>query len=300
MIIQTHPWGLRGSAPAKLNLTLDVLSKRDDGYHEIDTLMVPVSLRDTIWFRPNRTRIIDFSYSWHPSGSRAASEALPRGSQNLVVKAMEAVRSLADPAVGATVHLVKRIPTESGMGGGSSDAACALVLANLGWQADLPASTLSELAAEIGSDVPFFLANQAAICRGRGERVEPIWLTSGLPIVVVKPPVGLSTAQIYDAVKINDGRRCGQRLSQRWNAGDRRNLAASMSNDLQQAATDQSPWIERMQRDMTECGCSVHQMTGSGSAYFGICQQVRHRQIVAGRLRSRGYQHVYQMQSCRQ
>jgi 4-diphosphocytidyl-2-C-methyl-D-erythritol kinase len=299
MTIHTYPWGLRGRAPAKLNLTLEVLTKRKDGYHEIESLMVPVSLYDTIDFRPNLSGQIDFTYSWQHDRRGPVAEDLPLDADNLVVQALEAVRSQVGSQVGAVVHLVKRIPTESGMGGGSSDAACALVMANRGWQAGLSIEKLSQLAAGIGSDVPFFLANQAAICRGRGEQVAPVAVQAGLRVVVVRPPVGLSTLAIYGAVKIGEGRGAAEPLARCLNRGDYRTLEKLLNNDLEKPAASQSRWIELMRRDMAECGAAAHQMTGSGSAYFGVCHHRRHQQTVAGRLRSKGYEHVYQLQSCR-
>jgi 4-diphosphocytidyl-2-C-methyl-D-erythritol kinase len=298
MIIHTYPWGLRGRAPAKLNLTLEVLSKRSDGYHEIESLLVPVNLYDTIYFRPNLTGKIDFTYSWQHSTSRKVADELPTDASNLVVQAMEAVRSLTSPQAGAAVHLVKRIPTEAGMGGGSSDAACALALANRGWNAGLTGEKLSQLAAQLGSDVPFFLVNQAAICRGRGEQVTPVATPAGLPIVVVKPPVGMSTPAIYSAVKIDQTKRSSQRLANSLTSGDHRSIRSLINNDLEKPAAAQSSWIETMRRDMAKFGCVAHQMTGSGSAYFGVCHHRRHQQTVAGRMRSQGYEQVFELQSC--
>jgi 4-diphosphocytidyl-2-C-methyl-D-erythritol kinase len=300
MIVSSYPWGFGGRAPAKLNLTLHLLSKRNDGYHEIETLMAPVNLYDTLYFRPNRSGQVDFSYSWPQDRGATCGEELPRDATNLVVRALEAVKSRTDSRAGAVVHLAKRIPTQAGMGGGSSDAACALVLANRAWRVGLADEELAEMAAEIGSDVPFFLANRAAICRGRGERVAPVSVCAGLHVVVVKPPVGLSTRQIYGAVTISGSELKSERLATCLaNGTGRKSLTELLNNDLEKPAAAQSPWIETMRRDMADCGCVASQMTGSGSAYFGICHHRRHAQAVAGRMRSKGYEQVFQLQSCR-
>ena len=298
MMIDTFPWGMRGRAPAKLNLTLEVLSRRTDGYHEIESLMVPINLYDTIYFRPNQSGQIDFTCSWELAAKRSVADDLPLDSGNLVIQALEAVRSKMDSQPGAVVHLTKRIPTESGMGGGSSDAACALVLANCSWQAGLTAAQLLVLAADIGSDVPFFLADQAAICRGRGELVTPIATQPGLPLVVVRPPVGFGTPAIYQAVEISAARCAAEPLARCLRQRDYGELKKFLNNDLEKPAADQSRWVETMRRDMADCGAVAHQMTGSGSAYFGICRHRRHQRIVAERLRHRGYEHVYRLESC--
>src|SRR5690606_4305446 len=119
---------------------------------------------------------------------------LPTDRSNLAVRAVELLQARAGIEAGATMRLVKRIPSAAGLGGGSSDAAAALMAANQAWGLNWSVSKLETLAGELGSDVPFFLTPGAAICRGRGERVEPLPRTMPLHVVVVRPPVGLSTA----------------------------------------------------------------------------------------------------------
>ena len=299
MIVRQFSWGLRGDAPAKLNLSLEVLAKRNDGFHEIETFMVPVNLYDTLYFRPNQSGQIEFSVSWQRHQRGVVEKQLPLGTDNLVVQAMEAIRARVGRSVGAAVHLSKRIPTEAGLGGGSSDAACALVVANRGWRAGLAKDDLVELAARIGSDVPFFLEGLSAICRGRGEEVEPVATRFELEVVVVKPPEGLSTPVVYREVKVQPGRGDARALVECLLSGDRRKLAQYINNDLEKPAADETPWIGRLREDMNQSGCVAHRMTGSGSAYFGICHHRRHASAVAGRMRSKGYERVYQLQCCR-
>ena len=150
---------------------------------------------------------------------------MPEGPDNLVVRAVELVRRRAGVRRGAKLLLVKRIPAAAGLGGGSSDAAAALVAANEGWRLGRSRDELADWAAELGSDVPFFLAGGPAICRGRGERVEPVAGLGALDFVVVRPPEGLSTAAVYGVVPAGSGaaNRCG-RWSMRCGeeTGDRR------------------------------------------------------------------------------
>ncbi|MDZ7617406.1 MAG: hypothetical protein U1E05_10395, partial [Patescibacteria group bacterium] len=169
-------------APAKINLFFEVLAKRADGYHEVETLMCPIDLYDTITFREDPSGQVQLSSKqvFGAGGRRRArsggtgGDVLPEGRDNLVVRAVELVRQTAGVQRGAAVRLVKRIPMAAGLGGGSSDAAAALVAANIGWDLNLGPDVLLRLAAQLGSDVPFFLAGSAAVCRGRGERIEPI------------------------------------------------------------------------------------------------------------------------------
>ena len=162
--------GIEVLAPAKLNLFLEVLAKRSDGFHEIETLMVPIGWYDiALISRPIRRRI-----SLACEQVTQSSDPVPTGDDNLVVRAVKLLRDRSGTSQGARLRLVKRIPAASGLAGGSSDAAAALVAANLGWQLNWPREQLASLAAELGSDVPFFLGRGPAICRGRGEIMEPV------------------------------------------------------------------------------------------------------------------------------
>jgi len=188
MIIRSLAGGVEVLAPAKLNLFLEVLGRRPDGYHEIESLMVAVNLHDSLTFADD------------PSGEislRCNEPTLPVGRDNLVVMAAERLKASARSVRGARIVLDKEIPAESGLAGGSSDAAATLVALDRLWDLRLPEERLRELAAEIGSDVTFFIRGPAAVCRGRGERVEPVPLKESYHFVLVRPPVGISTADVY-------------------------------------------------------------------------------------------------------
>ena len=143
--------------PAKLNLFFEVHGKRDDGYHEIETLMCPISLCDTLCFRRTSSEELELECRWG-SASQGGSgfDDVPRDDRNLVWRAIELLRRRIGVRLGAKLRLIKRIPTAAGLGGGSSDAAAALAAGNLAWNLDLSLPELTALAAEIGSDVPFF------------------------------------------------------------------------------------------------------------------------------------------------
>lgn len=195
--------------------------------------------------------------------------------------------------------LRKRIPMKAGLGGGSSDAAAALLAANAAWGLHWSLNQLADLGAEIGSDVPYFVRGGAAICRGRGERIEQVSLPARLPCVIVHPPMGLGTAEVYarldasPAWKYDSGsQRVGQLLSA-LRSGDWRLLARRLHNSLQSAADGISPWVDRLATAFGQLPFVAHQLTGSGSAYFGLCRNYREAKALASLLTSRNLGRVF-------
>jgi 4-diphosphocytidyl-2-C-methyl-D-erythritol kinase len=291
-------------APAKLNLLLEVLAKRSDGFHEIVTLMTTVNIFDTLWFTPDERGRIELSCSWAPplrtaGPLRNAGEYdsalgdLPEGTDNIVLRAVELLRDRSGAPRGAQVQLVKRIPSAAGLGGASSDAAAALTAANSAWQLGWSPQQLADLAAELGSDVPFFLGPSAAICRGRGERLEPAQGLTKLHIVVVRPPEGLSTPEVYRHCRPDQRDVPVEQLVAALRRGDLARAGGMLVNGLQESAELLSPWIGRLRREFVDTDCVAHQMSGSGTSYFGICWHARHARRVAARLRARKIGRVY-------
>ena len=176
------------SAPAKINLSLSILGKRLDGFHEIETLMVPITLADTLTLEANDAPRIAFSCS---------DTTLPCDDSNLVVRAARRFCETAGVAPALRIHLTKSIPHGAGLGGGSSDAATTLLGLNAFFGTPLMEEALHALAAELGSDVPFFLAGGASVCRGRGEIVEPVLFPYHLPLLLIKPAFGVPTPWAY-------------------------------------------------------------------------------------------------------
>jgi len=283
--------GVVVQAPAKINLFFEVLGRRPDGYHEIETLVAPIQLYDTLYFGEENTGQVRLTCQ-RPNGAATAwggwIEDLPEGPENLVVRAVERLRQRAGVRRGARLRLVKRIPTAAGLGGGSSDAAAALAAANAGWQLGWSPGALQELGSELGSDVPLFFAGGPAVCRGRGERVEPIRCLPALDFVLVRPPAGLSTAAVYQACRPAAEARSVQPLLEALARGDLAAAGRSMFNRLEEAASTLSPWIERLRGAMESADCLGHQMSGSGTCYFGLCRHARHARRVARRLQAAG------------
>ena len=296
-------------APAKLNFFLDILDRREDGYHELETLMVPIDLYDSLTMlplAPSAGHAGNIEFTLRGAGPAAG---IPDDSHNLVVRALNLLRERSGCQSGAKVELVKRIPSAAGLGGGSSDAATALELGNLVWGIHWPQTKLAELAAGLGSDVPFFLAHGAAICRGRGERVESLGATAPLHLIIAKPPTALGTADVYRALdqmpyESPSSRATGSShsvfdLAAALQRGTLTQINRWMANRLEAAAATLSPWVARLKSIFAEFDCLAHQLTGSGSAYFGVCRHAQHARRIATILRMRQVGFVYAVRSCR-
>lgn len=271
-------------APGKLNLFLEVLGRRQDGFHELETLMISVRLYDLLRFTPASAGCLELECS---SLSRSTA-TIPAGEQNLVMRAARLLQTECAPRQGVRIWLDKRIPAEAGMGGGSSDAAATLVALNLLWNLGLDSAALHALAARLGSDVNFFLDSApAAVCTGRGEQIAPIPLGGRFHFVVVKPPSGLSTKRVFQAWSDNPDRpACGiQDAAQAASRGGSRQLSRVLYNSLEVSARrlndDVAWWLNRL-RDMDVWGSG---MTGSGSACYAMCRSARQARILAQRCR---------------
>jgi 4-diphosphocytidyl-2-C-methyl-D-erythritol kinase len=307
-------------APAKLNLYLEILGRRRDGFHELETLMVPIALADSVTFTPLAPRVDGRSAEilldircCLPVRPPPATDKIPTGRANLVVKALELLRERSGCRWGADVELVKRIPSAAGLGGASSDAAAALCLANRGWQLNWSGERLAALAAEVGSDVPFFVFRRPAVCSGRGERVEPINGMAAWHFVIVKPPAALHTADVYqahddlsDAAQEDDPRSRTENPARATSvrpaaaalsSGRRPSGASWLHNRLQAAAAALSPWVARLREVFNALDCWGHQLSGSGSAYFGVCRDAKHARRLAAVLRMRQLGLVYATRS---
>ncbi len=180
-------------APAKVNLFLEVLAKRSDGYHALETLMVTAGLFDTLVLRNTAAGEVALTCS---------NPALSAGEDNLVVRAIRLLQQRTGCTRGCRMRLVKRIPMAAGLGGGSTDAAAALAGLNRLWQLGLDNDALAQLGGELGSDVPFFFHGPAGWCTSRGEIVTPVPVGGRFDLVLLCPAFGLSTAEVYRHVSV--------------------------------------------------------------------------------------------------
>jgi 4-diphosphocytidyl-2-C-methyl-D-erythritol kinase len=262
--VSATPRGLVVAAPAKLNLFLEVRGKRPDGYHDLETLMVAVDLYDTLELAATADGRITLECD--PPG-------LPTGPENLVYKAADALRRRANrPDLGAAVRLVKRIPAQAGLAGGSSDAAAAIAWLNRLWGLDLPDADLAAVAADVGSDVAFFLGGPSAWCTGRGEVVTPEPSAAQFDFVVVVPPVGLATADVYRHLTVPPQPVDGGPARAAFRAGNAAALGRFLSNRLQPPAFGLAPAVEVVYRRLAAQAPAGCLMSGSGSAVFALAR----------------------------
>ncbi|MCS6851347.1 MAG: 4-(cytidine 5'-diphospho)-2-C-methyl-D-erythritol kinase [Gemmataceae bacterium] len=250
-------------APAKVNLFLEVLAKRDDGYHEIATLMLAVSWYDTLEFKPGEPGVVRLRCD-HPT--------LSAGPDNLVLRAADRLRQRIGHPGGADIRLTKRIPLAAGLGGGSSDAAATLLGLNRLWGLGLSAHELADLGAELGSDVAFFFSTPAAWCTGRGERVTPHPVGCPLHFVLVCPPVGLSTAEVYRQVEVPREPRSGEEIGQAVADGDIAAVGQLLHNRLQPAAERLCPLVADWHARLARLQPAGVLLSGSGSSLFALCR----------------------------
>lgn len=290
-------------APAKLNLSLAVLARRADGYHELESLMVPVTLHDTLRVRaaaaPGIRLAVRFGGRLATRAGASLARDVPADATNLGVRAAVTLARDAglarDGAVpGLEIELVKRIPSGSGLGGGSSDAAAVLLGAARAWGIDVPRDRLAAIGATIGSDVPVFFAGGAAIVRGRGERVEPVPGIPALHAVIARPDEGLSTAAVYARCTPDAGLRGGaDRLARALAAGRFRRAMALMHNSLEPPARELCPAVDRLLADFARSGAPRPLLTGSGSAVFALVRTATEARRLAARLAIAGWPGVF-------
>ena len=252
--------------PAKLNLFLEVVGKRADGYHDLDTVMQAIDLCDELHVTPCEDA---------EELSLACSDPeLPTDSGNLVLRAALALREHTGCRKGARFELTKRIPMQAGLGGGSSDAAGALVGLNAAWGLGLATEELRHVAATVGSDVAFFLYGGTARCTGRGEVVEPAPAPAVFHYVLVCPGVGVSTAEAYArlASLTYPRPRASIVVLAAIADGSFEGTGKGLFNRLEDAALTVRPELREVKQRLAETGLFAGvAMTGSGSGFFGLC-----------------------------
>lgn len=301
MVVHHQGPSLVVHTPAKLNLFLKILGKRPDGYHSLETVMVSVGLYDSLVFREiksNQTLLNCHRCESLPTSGNEVYPVLSTGPDNLIVRAVQLLRKHTGCHEGVEIDLLKRIPMQAGMGGGSSDAAATLVGLNQLWGLELKSDSLHELAAQLGSDVNFFIDSPiAAICRGRGELVEPIRLPRSLAMVVVCPKTGLSTPDVFrqwsaTIRESNAIQSSATRLKRGvWSTDD------SIDNALERPAVQLNDDVRQTLDTLRHVTSGPVSMSGSGTACFAMCRSWIEAQKIARRLRSRGIGQVIPVRS---
>ncbi len=272
---------MRVLSPAKINLLLEVLGKRNDGYHELLTLMMPVTLFDVLYLEKKKEGIeLDAPGCGCPTAD------------NLVFKAAELFRRKTGLNKGITIRIDKEIPFGAGLGGGSSNAAHTLVALNKLFGTGLDESQLSEMAQEIGADCPFFIHGRPAVMGGRGDMLLADVLIEDRAYLLVIPPFGISTARLFSeykmsltnskhAFKIED-------ITEKRIAPER-----YLFNELEDNAFELHPEIKTVKVDLIRAGALGALMSGSGSAVFGVFEDAGHLEHAMFKLRKReGYKYI--------
>jgi 4-diphosphocytidyl-2-C-methyl-D-erythritol kinase len=265
-------------APAKINLTLRVVGRRADGYHLLDTVMVPVSLYDDIDIRKVRVTKKTRETDRPLIKVICSNPAVPNGRGNLVYRAAELLLAKAKIKQPIEIRIRKRIPVGAGLGGGSSDAAATLNGLNRLFKLSLSAKTLERLGLTLGTDVPFFVRGRPARARGIGERLQPLHGLPAMSAVLVYPGFAVSTAWVYRNLprKLTIPDLNNSILLRLKDVGD---LGALMVNDLEIITLNRYPKIAIIKEKLLRAGAAACLMSGSGSSVFGIFHSNRKARV---------------------
>lgn len=249
-------------AQAKINWALDILSRREDGYHEMDMLMQKIALSDEIRFETARWTTLTVN-----------GHLIANAGKNLIVRAANLLNEYMGEKRGVRITLSKRIPVRAGLGGGSADCAAALMALNDLWGFKLPAKTLNKLALSLGADVPYCMENDFCRVRGIGEDVQTLENAPKIPLVVACVSPGLSTQAVFsnfDEAGDSPLNVPMEKLCGRLTAGDFRAADEISGNALERAAIRLLPAVADTMERMRACGSLYTRMSGSGSAVFGV------------------------------
>lgn len=251
-------------AYAKLNLVLDVRHKREDGYHELRSVMQTVSLYDELTFRKRSDK--EISLTVH------ADEDVPCDRSNLVCRAVSAVMERYEACGGMDILLEKRIPAAAGMAGGSADAAVAIKACNELYELNMDGQTMCEIALKVGADVPYCLTGGTVLCEGIGEIMTPLPKLPPMYFVIIKPDISVSTAEIYNA--FDD-------ITSTWHPDvggmiraikkrDAEAVTEYLGNSLERVTIPRYSVIEHRKQELSDCGADGVLMSGSGPSVFGV------------------------------
>jgi 4-diphosphocytidyl-2-C-methyl-D-erythritol kinase len=270
----------RCSAPAKLNLGLRVIRRRDDGYHDVETVLVTVGWYDELSLKP----AADFAFT-------CSDPSLPTDESNLCVRAARRIAAAAGAELRGHLHLEKRIPHGAGLGGGSSDAASVLCLLSRELGIGLARSELHDIAADLGSDVPFFLEDRPMLASGRGDRLEPVGIDRPYilpyPLAVVMPAARVSTAEAYRLVEPSDTARPD--LREAILSSDLERWCRELVNDFEEPILRNHPEIGVERERLLAAGAGYAALSGSGAAVFGVFEREEQACLAARQAEKRGF-----------
>ncbi|WP_028543454.1 4-(cytidine 5'-diphospho)-2-C-methyl-D-erythritol kinase [Paenibacillus taiwanensis] len=250
-------------APAKINLMLDVLRKREDGFHEVEMVMTMVDLADRLEMEelPRDTIIISSQAGY-----------IPLDEKNLAFQAAKLIKERYEVRQGVYIHLDKKIPVAAGLAGGSSDAAAALRGLNRLWRLNISEQELQVLGSELGSDVPFCVTGGTAIARGRGEKLEHIANPPQCWVVLAKPPINVSTADVYGRFRVNriDKHPSLPSMLEAIESQSFHRICDNLGNVLEDVTLPMHPEVQQLKEAMIRLGAEGVLMSGSGPTVFGL------------------------------
>jgi 4-diphosphocytidyl-2-C-methyl-D-erythritol kinase len=269
----------------KVNLLLNILGKRADGFHELETVMQPVNFCDELSFERGGNAI-ELSCS---------NKNLPTDSKNLVFRAAEAFLKLHNLRAGVRIHLEKKIPLAAGLGGGSGNAATTLLGINEIFGSPLPIKALANIAESLGSDIPFFLQNKPALATGRGEKIQPLENFSvfkGKAFLLIHPGFGISTPWAYQNLvrfpkALNGEKGRATDLIAKLQTNDFSAAAGEFYNSLEAPALEKFPILGLFQEFLRANGSLAALMSGSGSTTFAICENVSAAESLTEKFKSK-------------
>lgn len=264
-------------APAKINLTLDVLYKRPDNYHEVEMIMTTVDLADRIGLEPRQDGLIKIM---------SADRYVPDDDRNFAYQAAQLLKDLYNIEQGVTIHIEKEIPIAAGLAGGSSDAAATLRGLNDLWNLNLSLDELAELGAKIGSDVSFCVYGGTALATGRGTEIQEIGAPPACFVVLAKPKIGVSTAEVYGNLKIDEIEHPNtKQMIHAIETQDYELICQSLGNVLESVTFKLYPEVVTIKEQMQRFGADAVLMSGSGPTVFGLVDSETRAQRVYNGLR---------------
>jgi 4-diphosphocytidyl-2-C-methyl-D-erythritol kinase len=275
----TRRAAVRRPANGKINVFLRVLRSRDDGYHDIESLVVPISLADRVTARPADELRVTMK------GAEGLARKVPAGGMNLALVAALSLADECEHAGGAEVEIDKRIPVAAGLGGGSADAAATLAALNELWGCRLDMEALADIASRVGSDVPAMLAGGPVLVRGRGDVIEPVTVDR-LWWVLVSFDFGVRSPDAYRWWDEDQGRSGNDpaALLDAATKGDPETLGPLLFNDLEPPVFARHPALAEAKAALVEQGAVGAVMSGSGSSVVGLARDEAHAQSLAKRM----------------
>ena len=272
-------------APAKVNLFLEILGKRDDGYHEIETIMQEIDLADSLQFEETQEGVT----------LECNDKNIPANQDNLVCKAANLILEECGIKKGVLINLEKNIPVGAGLGGGSSDAATTLKALNSLWKVGLNNEELMGFAAKLGSDIPFFINGKTALCRGRGELITPVEVRNRMDYIILFPRVHISTETIYKNLKIDltKKRKDVSFFLDALKYSEVAGISKLLFNRLEEIIFATYPDLLQVKSTLESFGFCGLSISGSGSAFFGLCNDKHQAEVIKSKIELSGMGNVF-------